>query len=158
VELDDLFQEVSRSAITALPKISKEQLDVDAWLDQLSRRRIVDAYRRHFAASKRSAGRNKIFSQMVEGDDISGQGFEQMLIASMTSPSMAVSRNWRVARLQHEAIAELDEQQRQILELRYVQGLPTAEIAQQLGKTDGAVRVALSRIVTRLQTLLAEPS
>jgi len=40
------------------------------------------------------------------------------------------------------------------LRLRYVEGLPSKQIAQQLGKTDGAVRVMLTRSINRLQAIL----
>ncbi|MFM7117585.1 MAG: RNA polymerase sigma factor [Planctomycetota bacterium] len=153
VESEDLFQEVARTAIASLSKIPREDLDVDAWLDRLARRRVVDAHREHFGAAKRSQGRNQIFSQMGSDDSESGSNFEQMLIASITSPSLAASRNFKLARLQ-EALAKLPVEHRDLLRLRYSEGLPTATIAEQMGKTDVAVRVMLSRIVAALQTLL----
>ncbi|MFM7738432.1 MAG: sigma-70 family RNA polymerase sigma factor, partial [Planctomycetota bacterium] len=153
VETEDLFQEVARTAIASLAKVPREDLDVDAWLDRLARRRVVDAHREHFGAAKRSQGRNQIFSQMGSDDSESGSNFEQMLIASITSPSLAASRNFKLARLQ-EALAKLPVEHRDLLRLRYSEGLPTATIAEQMGKTDVAVRVMLSRIVAALQTLL----
>jgi len=153
VESEDLFQEVARTAIASLSKIPREDLDVDAWLDRLARRRVVDAHREHFGAAKRSQGRNQIFSQMGSDDSESGSNFEQMLIASITSPSLAASRNFKLARLQ-EALAKLPVEHRDLLRLRYSDGLPTATIAEQMGKSDVAVRVMLSRIVAALQTLL----
>ena len=59
----------------------------------------------------------------------------------------------REARLA-EALAALPEEQREALRLRYVEGLPSKQIAQQLGKTDGAVRVMLTRSLAKLQTML----
>lgn len=53
-----------------------------------------------------------------------------------------------------EALALLPEDQREAIRLRYVEGLPSKEIAQRLGKTDGAVRVMLTRTLNKLQTLL----
>ncbi|MFM7740522.1 MAG: RNA polymerase sigma factor, partial [Planctomycetota bacterium] len=79
VESEDLFQEVARTAIASLSKIPREDLDVDAWLDRLARRRVVDAHREHFGAAKRSQGRNQMFSQMGGEDWGSGGNFEQML-------------------------------------------------------------------------------
>ncbi|MCA9135032.1 MAG: sigma-70 family RNA polymerase sigma factor, partial [Planctomycetales bacterium] len=40
------------------------------------------------------------------------------------------------------------------LRLRYLVGLPSKEVAGRLGKTDGAVRVMLSRGLGRLQQLM----
>ena len=42
------------------------------------------------------------------------------------------------------------------LRLRYLEGLPSKEIADRLGKSDGAVRVMLTRSLDKLQKLLAE--
>ncbi len=155
VELDDLFQEVSKSAVAALSKIPKENLDVDQWLDRLARRRVVDAHREHFGAAKRSQSRNQVFSTLSDDNSRDAAALEQLLIASVTSPSLAVSRNWKLERV-NQAVAALSEDQQQMVRLRYVDGLPTAEIAAQLGKSDGAIRVALSRIMQALQSALAD--
>ncbi len=53
-----------------------------------------------------------------------------------------------------EAIMKLPELDREAVRLRYVSKWPTKEIAQQLHKSDGAVRVMLSRARTKLRTLL----
>ncbi len=153
VEIEDLFQEVARTAIASLAKIPRENLDLDTWIDRLARRRVVDAHREHFGAAKRSQGRNQIFSQMGSEDSEGGVNFEQMLIASITSPSLAASRNFKLARLQ-DALATLPDEHRELLRLRYSEGLPTATIAEQLGKTDVSVRVMLSRIIAALQNQL----
>ncbi|MCA9018130.1 MAG: sigma-70 family RNA polymerase sigma factor, partial [Planctomycetaceae bacterium] len=40
------------------------------------------------------------------------------------------------------------------IRLKYVEGLPTKEIAAQLGKSDVAVRVMVSRSMAKLQEIL----
>ena len=75
--------------------------------------------------------------------------------ASMTTPSRAFSRNAREACLQ-QALAQLPDEQREALRLRYVESLPSKEIAARLGKTDAAVRVMLTRSLKKLQSLLGE--
>jgi RNA polymerase sigma-70 factor (ECF subfamily) len=157
MELDDLLQEISVTAIAALPRIPKDAtFDVDAWLEQLARRRVVDAHRHHFGAQKRAAGRQRNFSQL-DANTSAAANLEQLLIASMTSPSMAVSRDMRLAKV-HQALAELSEEQQQIIRLRYVDNLPTREIAARLSKTDVAIRVTLSRTIKQLEASLADPN
>ena len=86
---------------------------------------------------KRDAGREAALDAPAGG---SGQRLLiDLLIASLTSPSMAVVRDER-QRLLMEAMAVLPEESRTALRLRYVENLPTKEIAERLGKTDGAVR------------------
>ena len=76
-----------------------------------------------------------------------------LLVVSMTTPSMAVARDER-GRALLEALAALPEESRTALRLRYVENLPSKEIAERLGKSDGAVRVLLTRTLARLQQLL----
>ena len=73
----------------------------------------------------------------------------------MTTPSEAFSRDQRQLKMM-AALETLPDDQREALRLRYLIGLPSKEIAQKLGKSDGAVRVMLSRSLSRLQELLAE--
>ena len=81
-----------------------------------------------------------------------------LLVASMTTASQVFSRNIRQGRLE-EALASLPDDQREALRLRYVEGMPSKQIAERLGKTDGGVRVMLTRSLNRLQSILgAEPS
>ncbi len=71
----------------------------------------------------------------------------------MTTPTQALSRKGRESRL-FEALASLPSEQRDALRLRYIEGLPSKEIAARLGKSDGAVRVMLTRSLDRLQKVL----
>jgi RNA polymerase sigma-70 factor (ECF subfamily) len=50
-----------------------------------------------------------------------------------------------------EALEGLPEEGREALRLRYIDGLATKEIAERMGKTDGAIRVLLTRSLSRLQ-------
>jgi RNA polymerase sigma-70 factor (ECF subfamily) len=61
----------------------------------------------------------------------------------------------REARLM-DAIGKLPEEQREALRMRYVENLPSKQIAEKLGKTDAAVRVMLTRSLKKLQTILLE--
>jgi len=76
-----------------------------------------------------------------------------LLVASLTTPSEAFSRNAKEARMQ-EAILQLSEDYREALRLRYVENLPSKEIAEKLGKSDAAVRVMLTRSLKKLQDIL----
>jgi RNA polymerase sigma-70 factor (ECF subfamily) len=124
-------------------------------LCQLAEQRIIDAHRHHVASQKRNADREVSIERPDAAE--AGFGFIDLLVASMTSPSQAFSRNQREFRLQF-AISSLPEEQREALRLRYVEGLPTRDVAERLGKTDGAIRVLLSRTLAKLQAALAEPN
>ena len=152
VEVDDLLQEVSTAAITGLATAPLDQYEPMQWLQQIARRRVVDAHRFHFDAKRRDAGRKQSIHGSSGGDS-SAQGLEALLAASMTSPSAAFSRDVRMARM-HEAISGLSDDQRDVIRMRYAEGMPTKEIAERVGKTDVAVRVLLSRSMRQLEKKL----
>ncbi len=154
VEVDDLLQEVSTAAITGLESAPLDDYEPMQWLQQVARRRVVDAHRFHFDAKRRDAGRQQTIHADGDAAD-KAVGIEHMLVASMTSASAAMSRDVRMDRMQ-QAIAALPDEQRTAIRLRYVDGLPTKDIAKQLGKTDVAIRVLLSRSMRSLEKQLED--
>ncbi len=155
LEPADILQEVSLSALDSLPEFDLADRDPFSWLCQLAEHRIIDAHRKFVAAQKRSADR-EIPAGAGETDGQRG-GFFDVLVASMTTPSGAFSRNQRELRLT-DALKSLPDESQKALRLRYVEGLPSKEIAQKLGKTDGATRVLLTRSLVKLQDLLRHDS
>jgi len=151
VDADDIYQEVSIEAVRALPEADFSQREPFSWLCQIAEHRIIDAHRRYFGAQKRDAARE--VSLGTPGGDTQHAALVDMLVASMTTPTQAFSRGQREFRLS-EALLALPQDQREAIRLRYVEGLASKEIAERLQKTDGAVRVMLTRALGRLQHLL----
>ncbi len=153
VEVEDIFQDVSAEAIRTLTPEWPGEREPFSWLCHLSERKIVDAHRHHFDAQKRDAGKERALdARSPDGGKI---GLVNMLVKSMTTPSAAFSRNVREGRL-HAAIAELKEDQREAIRLKYIENMPSKQIAEALGKSDAAVRVMLTRIMKQLHELLAD--
>lgn len=154
VEPEDILQEVSADAVRSLPDFDLNERDPFGWLCQIAERRIIDAHRRFFGAQKRSAAREVSLDAPAPGPaDASRRGLVDLLVASMTSASKAFSRDQKQIRML-EALATLPEEQREALRLRYLEGWPSKQIAEQLGKSDGAVRVMLTRALAKLQSIL----
>lgn len=151
VEADDILQDACLEAIRSLDKAPLDNWDPLHWLFQVCERKIIDAHRRYFESQKRSAARE---ASIPDGSEMAG-GLGNLLAASMTTPSAAFSRDQRQLAML-AAIDTLPEDQREALRLRYLVGLPSKEIALKLGKTDGAVRVMLSRSLAKLQEMLGE--
>ena len=151
VEAEDIFQEASAEAVRSFGEMDLSERDPFGWLCQVSERRIIDAHRKFFGTQKRDAARE--IPLQAGGGDTSRGGVIDLLVASITTPSQAFSKNAREIKMQ-SAIDTLPEQQRQALRWRYVDGLPSKQIAERLGKSDGAVRVMLTRAVGKLQTML----
>ncbi|REJ93477.1 MAG: RNA polymerase subunit sigma [Planctomycetota bacterium] len=156
VEPGDILQEVTVSALSALDSVDLTRQNPFGWLCQQAERRIIDAHRHHFGAQKRSASR-EVPLQARSGADDPGGGIADLLAASLTTPSAAVSRQQKEFHML-EALSALPEESREALRMRYMEHLPSKEIAQRLGKTDGAVRVMVTRSLQKLQDILAQNS
>jgi RNA polymerase sigma-70 factor (ECF subfamily) len=156
VEPDDVFQEACAEAVRALPTAELGDREPFSWCCQIAERRIIDLHRRFFEAQKRDAGREvPLGAGGGSGSDSMGGGLINILVASMTTPSQAFSRNARELKLQ-EALLQLPDDQQAALRMRYVENLPSKQIADKLGKSDAAVRVMLTRSLKKLQELLAD--
>ncbi|MFN0021656.1 MAG: sigma-70 family RNA polymerase sigma factor [Pirellulaceae bacterium] len=153
VEPEDVFQEMSGEAVRSLPQADLQDRDPFGWLCQIAERKIIDLHRKHFDAQKRDAAREVPLS--APSSDERRHGLLELLVASFTTPSAAFSRNIREAHLQN-ALHQLPPDQREALRLRYVENLPSKEIAEKLQKSDAAIRVMLTRSLKRLQGLLEE--
>lgn len=151
VEVEDILQEVSVEAVRALNQTEFDHREPFSWLCQIAEQRIIDAHRRYFGAQKRDAAREVALG--TPGGDGQHAAVIDLLVASLTSPTQALSRKGHEARL-YAALAGLPADQQEALRLRYLEGLPSKEIAQRLGKSDGAIRVMLTRSLDRLQQIL----
>jgi len=157
IEPEDILQEVTLEALRTAKDLKNGPRDLFGWLCQLSEYRLIDAHRRFFGAQKRSAGREVGLDAGGGAGGSENPGLIQFLVASFTTPSQAFSRDQREIQL-YAALETLPAEARDALRLRYVENLPTKEIADRLGKSDGAVRVLLSRSLARLQGVLEPPS
>ncbi|QDT66930.1 RNA polymerase sigma factor [Calycomorphotria hydatis] len=153
VEPADIVQEAIMSALSGLAEVEIGDRDPFGWLCSLCERRLIDAHRRYVAAAKRSAGREVGLQAGPSAGD-QGGGLIDVLSASLTSASSAFSRDQRAIRMQ-QILSELPELNREVLKMRYVDGLSSKEIAEKIGKTDGATRVLLTRSLDKLQKELA---
>ncbi len=150
VDPEDLAQEVHMECVRVVGDVEIGDQDPFNWVCKVAERRIIDAHR-HFGARKRDAAREVPLGS--PGGDTGHAGLINLLVASMTSPSQAFSRDQRELRLLH-AIQTLPQENQDALRMRYIENLPSKEIARKLEKSDVAVRVMLSRSLNKLRELL----
>lgn len=152
VDPDDILQDVSLAAVRPVgaPPLMREAY---GWLCHVAEQRIIDTHRRLLGTAKRGGGRVASLDAMTGGDGTTAGGLASILAASITSPSMALSREAREARLA-AAVAELPDLQRDVIHMRYAEGLATRDIAERVGKSDVAIRVMLSRTIKTLEEKL----
>ena len=150
VEAEDMIQELSADCIRAVGDVEFGDQDPFRWLCQMAQRRIIDAHRFFFNTQKRNASREM---SLGSGQRTGQAGLVNMLVASITSPSAVFSRDQKEFHLQ-QALAQLPAEHQEVIRLRYVDGMPTKQIAERLGKSDGSVRVILSRTIRKLSEQL----
>ncbi len=149
IEAEDIFQEVAATAVASMNELDFSDQGPFGWLCEIVQRKIVDADRR-FSAQKRSAHPEV---GIHAGPDQTRVGIANLLVASITSPSQAFSRQQKEFVLL-QALNQLPEDQRQVLHMRYSDGRATRDIAREIGKTDGATRVLLTRALQKLRQLV----
>ena len=125
-----------------------------AWLRQILANQLAAAVRRHLAAGKRDAGRERSLHAALED---SSARLEALLAAEQTSPSDRAVRHEELRRLA-EALAGLPEDQRRAVKLHHLRGLPVDEVARDMGRSGAAVGGLLRRGLKRLRELMREPT
>jgi RNA polymerase sigma-70 factor (ECF subfamily) len=122
-----------------------------AWLRAILANVLAAAARR-FEAGARDVGRER----SLEGDlERSSSRLECLLAADQTSPSQRAVRGEELLRLA-AALARLPDDQRQVVELHHLKGLPVAEVAAQMTRSRAAVVGLLFRGLKKLRQLLRE--
>ncbi len=106
---------------------------------------------RHFETGARDLNRERSLEE-IELEKSSSR-LEVFLVADQTSPSQGAVRGEELLRLAR-AIGQLPEDQRCVVELHHLKGLPVAEVAMQLGKSRPAVVGLLFRGLKKLRELL----
>ena len=143
VDPSDIVQETLADAAKRMDDYLRERpLPFFGWLRYLAKERVIDAHRRHIVSQRRSIGRE---IPTPELSDASTGVLAGKLIAHDTSPSNRMMRQERGNQVR-AALASLPSRDREVLVMRHLEQLSTAEIAEALGISVGAVE---SRVVRR---------
>jgi RNA polymerase sigma-70 factor (ECF subfamily) len=120
-----------------------------AWLQTILRRCFLHAVQREIRAHKRSVLRE---APLPTGRPIPGERpvTEHVLASPSSSPSRQARRREASDALAAR-LARLPQPMREVLVLRTLQSLPFSEVARQMGRTPGAVRVLWLRALERLR-------
>ena len=152
VDPADIVQLTYLEAKRDLPAFRGETpAEFSAWLRGMLKNNVATAVTRHITTQKRSLKREV---NAAGGDNDSASGlWIQQLPGSTTSPSGVVIREEAVVAL-FDALHQLPETQAEAIRLRYMEGLPLAEIVERMGKSDTAVAGLLKRGLQKLRKIL----
>lgn len=143
---DDLLQETFLKAIASLQQLrSNEPVVFQCWLKSIADTELATVVRR--AQQLKHGGRHCIHDL----------GMSTSVVQRGPGPLTKICLREADSRLV-EAVKRLPRPQRQVVELRYRQGLKYAEVAQAMQKSEGAVRNLLLRARRSLGTIMKRPS
>jgi RNA polymerase sigma-70 factor, ECF subfamily len=148
----DVVQEALADAARELPDyFTSQTMAFYPWLRQLAWERLVRLHRDHIDTRRRSVNRER--AALLPLPDQSAFDLARRLVSSGTSPSGFAIREELQMRVR-ATLRRLAPRDSEILVLRYLEMLTSAEIAEVLGITEGAVNVRHFRALERFRGLL----
>lgn len=138
-EAEDLSHEVFISAWQKLPTYQVQGFPFGSWLYKIARNRVIDYYR-----TKKS--------HMSIDDEVA---LDENLFAVQTGIDEALDLGLDLA-VVREAMQTLTGEQREVIQLRFLDELSPAEIAKVLDKREGTVRIIQHRAIQKLKKILGD--
>lgn len=134
VEAEDLTEEVFVRAWEALPGYQKREARFTSWLYRIAHNLTIDYRRRKRPVT------------LADQE-------EHPAWATVPSPEEIVERG-QLIRALAAAVTQLNDEEQQVLILRYVEGLPHEEVAEIIGKSNEASRIIQHRALGKLNGLM----
>ncbi len=152
VDLSDIVQQTLLEAHQGLDEFrGRREQELAAWLRRILARNIANVAR-DLHRARRDLHREQSLEASLQR---SSMRLEALLAADQPSPSQQASQNERLIRLA-EALTKLPPAQHEAVFAHYLQGMPLAEIARQMGRTNSAVMGLLHRGLVQLRTILQD--
>lgn len=156
IDPSDVIQEAQLEAARRLPEyLRKPDVPFFVWLRFLCNQRLLALGRHHLGAQLRSAGREISIDQAASG--ATSAALAARLLGRLTRPSEAAIRA-ELKRQLRQALDQLEPIDKEILTLRHLEQLSTAETAAALGIQEEAAKKRHLRALRRLQAVLTGPT
>src|SRR5262245_10742595 len=157
VDASDIVQDVLIEAHRRLVDyLRNPTMPFRLWLRHIAKDHVIDAHRRHRQAQRRSLDREQPIVPAVLADHSSLELAGQILDPDRTPASEAIQRE--LQRKLDVAIADLDEDDREVILMRHREQWSNQQVAEALGLTEAAASMRYLRAIRRLRSvLLPEP-
>ncbi|MEU4740553.1 sigma-70 family RNA polymerase sigma factor [Actinosynnema sp. NPDC023658] len=132
---EDVTSETFLRALRSIGSISYQGRDVGAWFVTIARNIVFDHV-------KSSRYRLEITTAELADNREVADGPEQEVLTDATNAELL------------RCVAQLGDDQRECITLRFIQGLSVAETAARMGRNEGAIKALQHRAVRRLAQLL----
>jgi RNA polymerase sigma-70 factor, ECF subfamily len=152
VDASDIAQEVLLEASRRLRDYLRQpDLPFHLWLRHIARDHLIDAHRRHRVAKRRTVDRERPI-ETGTADRSSVELIAELIDRELT-PATAALRKELQARFQ-SVLADLDEDDREIILMRHFEQLSNQEVATALGLTEPAASMRHLRALRKMRELL----
>ena len=137
MEAEDMTQRVFIKALDSICSYQCKGVPFSAWLFRIAHNQLVDHYRKH---SKQAT---------VQIDDLP--------IAAKDDPEKVAERRLEIDKV-NEMSKKLTAAQREVISLRFAAELSIAEVANMMGKSEGAIKALQHSAILALRKMMAVPS
>lgn len=147
---EDLTADTFERALKRIGSFTWQGRDIAAWLVTIARNLVADYFK---------GGRYRL---EVLGGSVSGMAGDPLLqVEREAGPELPMEPEDAVvahleAMMVGRALQELNEEQHEVLVLRFYRGLPVAEVGRIMGKNEGAIKALQYRAVRALARALPE--
>ena len=156
ISADDVLQETYLVVFRKIREFEPGQAGgFHAWLARIAENRLADLIKGQRRA-KRGGGLTPA-ELRLGNDDSTVIDMLQMLAADSRTPSRKARMHEAAAAVQ-TALENLKEDNREALRLRYLEGLSVAEMAERMGRSEGAVHMLCTRGLQSLREELGDLS
>lgn len=151
VDVDDLMQVTFLEAYLRLKRFTKgDSTAFLAWMTRLAENNLIDAVRA-LDAAKRPGPKNRV--EVGRGREDSMAALVDLLGITNTTPSVVAMRG-EAGNLLEQAIVALPADYAKVVRLYDIAGKSAADVARELGRSEGAVFMLRARAHERLKELL----
>lgn len=151
----DVLQEAYIDALKRVEHyFAKPDMPFFLWLRWVAGQRLIEVHRQHLGAQIRDAGQ-EISLNYAGVPAASSACLAGRLVEHLTSPSEAVVRAERFAMLE-DALARMDELDREVLTLRHFEEMSNHDVAAVLGIQPAAASKRYVRALRRLKDILTD--
>jgi RNA polymerase sigma-70 factor (ECF subfamily) len=154
VDASDVVQEVLLEASRRLDDyLRTPAMPFHLWLRHIARDHIIDAHRRHRQAQRRGVDREQPLNRAALASRSSLELAAQLCDQERTPASAAIQQE--LERRLQAALADLNEDDREVILMRHYEDLSNQEVATELGLTEAAASMRYLRALRRLRGSLA---
>lgn len=151
VDASDLVQQTLLEAYQGLASFEGDsEAEWYAWIKQILAHNTQD-FIRQFRTAKRDAKKEVRLNSQRDADSVP----QMDLSAQLQTPSQLMIQDEREFELAN-AIAQLNKDYQEVIQLRNLQRLPFDEVAERMGRSRGAVQMLWARALKQLQEILSQ--